>query len=182
VVFPGLKVVTPSAIINGVSALTGFWLMISLPRDNAALDADAACVMKLDRDAAVRGYTPGVAATPVAISSITFSGQTATVTTASAHGLKSNSVVVLTGQTPAPYSGGYQITVTGADTFTYQPGLPDGTSTLANASPVGSYTATLPATSSENFVSAASLTGAGRTSLIFSPVPQGSMYPQPLGQ
>jgi hypothetical protein len=182
VVFPGLKVVTPSAIVNGISTLTGFWLMIATQGDNAVLDSVTNCVMKLDRDVAVRGYTPGVPSAPVVISSITYAGSTATVTTATAHGLKTNSVVSLTGQTPAAYSGGYQVTVTGADTFTYAPSLPEGTVTLGSATVMGSYAATLPATSAQNFVSAATLTGAGRTSLMFSPVPAGSMYPQPLGQ
>ena len=87
--FPGVKVVTPSAIVNGISALTGWWIVVSSAGDNAALDGDTACVMKLNRDVASKG---------------------------------------------------------GA------------------------------------FVAAATLTGAGRTNLTFSPVPAGSAYPSPLGQ
>ena len=52
---PGLSVVTPQAIVNGVSSATGFWIMISTFGPNAALDADTSCVMKLDRDAAIAG-------------------------------------------------------------------------------------------------------------------------------
>lgn len=47
-VFPGISVSTPQALVNGISSLTGFWIIISLPIANAALDA--LCVMKLDRD------------------------------------------------------------------------------------------------------------------------------------
>lgn len=55
-VFPGISVVTPAALVNGISPITGFWIMVSRPSANAGLDADAACVMKLDRDlAAVNG-------------------------------------------------------------------------------------------------------------------------------
>lgn len=89
VVFPGVTVSTPSALVDGISAATGFWIVVSSPTDNAALDAKANCVMKLDRQAAVLN----------------------------------------------------------------QP-----------------------------FVVAATLTGTGRTSFTFSPVPHGSRYPRPLGQ
>lgn len=51
-VFPGVSVVTPAALINGISPITGFWIMVSRPSSNAGLDADTACVMKLDRDLA----------------------------------------------------------------------------------------------------------------------------------
>lgn len=53
--FPGIKVVTPQAIINGVSSLTGFWILVSNAGPVAALDADTNCVMKLDRDIAAVG-------------------------------------------------------------------------------------------------------------------------------
>lgn len=49
-VFPGVSVVTPAALINGISPITGFWILVSRPADNPGLDADTACVMKLDRD------------------------------------------------------------------------------------------------------------------------------------
>lgn len=55
-VFPGISVVTPAALVNGISPITGFWIMVSRPSSNAGLDADTSCVMKLDRDlAAVNG-------------------------------------------------------------------------------------------------------------------------------
>lgn len=87
--FPGIVISTPSALVDGISAATGFWIVVSSPTDNAALDAKANCVMKLDRQAAVLGQA---------------------------------------------------------------------------------------------FVVAATLTGTGRTSFTFSPVPHGSRYPRPLGQ
>jgi hypothetical protein len=54
-----------------------------------------------------------------AISSITSTGTTATVTTGSAHGLSTGAYIVLSGQTTTAYSGEYQITVTSTTTFTY---------------------------------------------------------------
>jgi hypothetical protein len=51
-VFPGISVVTPAALVNGISPITGFWIMVSRPSSNAGFDADASCVMKLDRDLA----------------------------------------------------------------------------------------------------------------------------------
>lgn len=48
--FPGISVATPQAVINGVSSVTGFWIIVSRPAANAGLDADTNCVMKLDRD------------------------------------------------------------------------------------------------------------------------------------
>lgn len=44
---------------------------------------------------------------------------TATVTTASPHGLSTNQYIRIAGATPAPYDGDFQITVTGLSTFTY---------------------------------------------------------------
>lgn len=70
------------------------------------------------------------------ISSITYDGTTATLTTASAHGLTTGDRVSITGTTPADYSGVYEITVTGTTTFTYtMVSTPSG-----NATVVGAYT------------------------------------------
>ncbi len=49
-VFPGVTVITPAALVNGISSLTGFWIIISRLAADAGLDANTACVMKLDRD------------------------------------------------------------------------------------------------------------------------------------
>lgn len=57
----------------------------------------------------------------ISISSITRSGTTATVTTASDHGLASNVPVTISGAVQAEYNlTDAEITVTGLDTFTYQ--------------------------------------------------------------
>jgi hypothetical protein len=70
------------------------------------------------------------------ISSITYAGTTATLTTASAHGLATGDRVSITGTTPADYSGVYVITVTTSTAFTYtMTSTPSG-----NASVVGAYT------------------------------------------
>ena len=73
------------------------------------------------------------------ISSITEGGTgnlTATVTTASAHGLVTGNQVVISGATPTQYNGAYVITVTGTTTFTYKMATTPG----SNATTVGSYT------------------------------------------
>lgn len=54
------------------------------------------------------------------ISSITYSGVVATLTTATAHGLTTGAYVSITGTTPAEYSGVYKIIVTSTTTFTYR--------------------------------------------------------------
>ncbi len=53
------------------------------------------------------------------ISTITRVGTTATLTTASAHGLSTGNTVYITQATPSQYNGTYTITVTGGTTFTY---------------------------------------------------------------
>jgi hypothetical protein len=73
------------------------------------------------------------------ISSITRGGTgnlTATLTTASAHGLITGNRVTISGATEANYNGTYVITVTGATTFTYTM----ATAPAANATVVGTYT------------------------------------------
>src|SRR5688572_11201848 len=58
-------------------------------------------------------------AAAVSISSITFSGTTATATTSSAHGYSSNDKVEISGVDQLPYNGLFSITVTSSTTFTY---------------------------------------------------------------
>ena len=55
----------------------------------------------------------------VSISSITYSGTTASVTTASADGFTSGEQIGIAGATPSAYDGFFTITVTGSTTFTY---------------------------------------------------------------
>jgi hypothetical protein len=73
------------------------------------------------------------------ISTITRGGTgnlTATLTTASPHGLATGNRVTISGATEANYNGSYAITVTGASTFTYTM----ATAPAANATVVGTYT------------------------------------------
>ena len=70
------------------------------------------------------------------ISSITRVGTTATLTTSANHGLVTGNWVTIVGTTPAGFSGTYQVTVTGATTFTYVMAADPG----GNATVVGTYT------------------------------------------
>jgi len=71
----------------------------------------------------------------VAISTITRVGTTATLTTASSHGLTTGRQVSITGCTPSEYNGVYTITVVNSTSFTYtMAAVPSG-----SASVVGSY-------------------------------------------
>ena len=72
------------------------------------------------------------------ISSITYSGTIATLTTTSTHGLVSGAIVTISGATATNYTGTYVITVTGASTFTYNMLA----APAANATVVGTYTVT----------------------------------------
>lgn len=58
------------------------------------------------------------APTSITLTSLTSSGTTATATYED-HGFTSDDYVVIAGATPSTYNGTFQITVTGADTFTY---------------------------------------------------------------
>lgn len=64
----------------------------------------------------LRGYQTAAAQ---ALTSITRAGATATVTTAAAHGLATGAWVDVVGAAQAEYNGIFQITVTGASTYTY---------------------------------------------------------------
>jgi hypothetical protein len=86
-----------------------------------------------------RGYTAGSILTTTVgvktISSITYVGTTATLTTATAHGLTTGAYVYITGTTPADYSGVFKITVMSTTVFTYvMITVPSG-----NATVVGTY-------------------------------------------
>ena len=81
---------------------------------------------------------PGTAG--VAISSITFSTTTATVTTASNHGLSTGAKVTVKGALPNDYNVSHvAITVLTGTTFTYTM----GTTPTTNAVAVGTYTSTV---------------------------------------
>jgi hypothetical protein len=80
-------------------------------------------------------------ATAPAISSITRVTTTATLTTATPHGLVTGQLVTIAGATPAAYNvASASITVTGASTFTYTMASDPG----ASASPVGTLTIVYP--------------------------------------
>jgi hypothetical protein len=77
------------------------------------------------------------------ISSITFVGTTATVTTSTAHGLSAGNTVTVTGTTPSAYNvSGAAITVLSSTTFSYTM----GSTPASNATVVGSYTYSLAVT------------------------------------
>jgi hypothetical protein len=86
-----------------------------------------------------RGYVAGSILTTTdgvqTISSITYVGTLATLTTAAAHGLSTGFYVSITGTTPAGYSGVFKITVTSPTTFTYRLIV----SVSGNATVVGTY-------------------------------------------
>jgi hypothetical protein len=86
-----------------------------------------------------RWFRMATTSTAQTISTITRGGAgnlTATLTTASPHGLVTGNRVVISGATEANYNGTYVITVTGASAFTYTM----ATAPAANATVVGSYT------------------------------------------
>ena len=74
--------------------------------------------------------------TAATISTITKSGTTATLTTATAHGLITGNRVTISGASSSEYNGTFVITRTGANTFTYTM----LTTPAANATVVGTYT------------------------------------------
>jgi len=69
------------------------------------------------------------------ISSITFVGTTATLTTATPHGLITGNQITVSGALPAAYNGTFVVTVTGASTLTYTMASTPAT----NAVTVGTY-------------------------------------------
>jgi hypothetical protein len=86
-----------------------------------------------------RWFYVATTTTAQTISSITRGGTgnlTATLTTASAHGLVTNNRVTISGATPTEFNGTYVITVTGLTTFTYTM----ATAPSGNATVVGTYT------------------------------------------
>ncbi len=105
------------------------------------------------------------------VSSITLSTTTATVTTASAHGLTTGQSVTIAGADQAEYNGTFTITVTAASTFTYTvtgtPATPaTGTITAQAAQSVSSITrsagtATVTTASVHGFTTGQSVTIAG---------------------
>jgi hypothetical protein len=86
-----------------------------------------------------RWYKMATTTTAATISTITRGGTgnlTATLTTATAHGLATGNRVTISGATASNYNGTYYITVTGTTTFTYTM----ATAPAADATVVGNYT------------------------------------------
>jgi len=86
-----------------------------------------------------RWYKMATTTTAATISTITRGGTgnlTATLTTATAHGLATGNRVTISGATASNYNGTYYITVTGTTTFTYTM----ATAPAADATVVGTYT------------------------------------------
>lgn len=94
-------------------------LTIVYPANETVTAGQPCCIVQfLNKVYLFRGYATSTAA-PLTVSSITRSAGTATVTTATAHGLNSNSWVVIAGADQYDYNIVGQITSTGANTFTY---------------------------------------------------------------
>jgi hypothetical protein len=86
-----------------------------------------------------RWYKMATTTTAVTMNTITRGGTgnlTATVTTATAHGLATGNRVTISGTTPSQYNGTYSVTVTGSTTFTYTM----ATAPSGDATVVGTYT------------------------------------------
>jgi len=75
-------------------------------------------------------------ATAQTISSITYVGTLATMTTASPHGLATGNRITVAGASPSAYNGTFRVTVTGSSTLTYTM----ATTPATNATSVGTYT------------------------------------------
>lgn len=85
----------------------------------------------------------------VNVSSITRSGTTATVTTATAHGLATGDVALIAGAAETAYNGEFIVTVTGSTSFTYDvagsPSTP-ATGTITSKRAPGGFTKTFSGT------------------------------------
>lgn len=91
-------------------------------------------LLNWDGTSCTRHKTALVAGSPTAVgSSLTSSGTTATVDHGSAHGLSTGDLVTMAGATETPYNGEFEITVTGANTFTYT--MSQSTTSPATGSP-----------------------------------------------
>jgi len=128
---------TATAVLTGLTNSKFQHCMISTDGGNfliAVNGADPAIIYD-----GTRWYKMATTTTAATISTITRGGSgnlTATLTTATAHGLATGNRVSISGTTEANYSGTFYITVTGANTFTYTM----LTAPAANATVVGTYT------------------------------------------
>lgn len=77
-------------------------------------------ILRWDGSEVIRQKTNLKSGSAQSVSSITRSGTTATVTTASNHGYSSGDLVHIAGANEGDYNGEFEITVTANDTFTYE--------------------------------------------------------------
>jgi len=133
-----------SAVTASVSSPIGGWNARDSIAEMPPLDAVVLDNMfPTPTDVQLRlGYTKASVLTTTTgvqtISSITVSGITATLTTASAHGLSTGNTVSITGATPSGFNGVYTITVTNSTVFTYKPiAVPAGNATVVGVYAIG---------------------------------------------
>ena len=88
----------------------------------------------------------------VSVTSISYSGGTATVTTAAEHGYKSNADVTIAGANEAEFNGRFSITKTGDTTFTYS-------TTSSNSTATGTITST----NNKEYYKCSTITSAGES-------------------
>ena len=100
---------------------------VACPASLASLDGSATSV-QVAWDLTNQQLIPfqTIAANNVATAT-TWSAGVASITTTSAHGLSTGAYVAITGSVPAGYNGTFQVTVTGASTFTYLLAVNPGT-------------------------------------------------------
>jgi hypothetical protein len=128
---------TATPVFTGLTNSKFQHCMISTDGGNfiiAVNGADAAMIYD-----GTRWYKIATTSTAQTISTITRGGTgnlTATLTTASAHGLVTGNRVTISGATPAEFNGTYSITVTSPTVFTYTM----ATAPSGNATVVGTYT------------------------------------------
>lgn len=127
--------VTNAAV--AVTAATTFTYQMSVTPMTAARAVGAYSIIKAGEVPSLWRETRVTAAVvvPRTITTITFSGTTATVTTSTAHGLTTGDTIMVAGATPAQYNGSFTINVLTVTTFTYVMASAPPT----NASVVGAY-------------------------------------------
>lgn len=113
------------SVRNGASATT-ILVVDPVTLTITTINGEDATPIQSTRVIIYAGTTTGDLNADAAITSITRSGSTATVTTTAAHGLATSDVVFITDSdttgaldAEAPYTQSHEITVTGASTFTY---------------------------------------------------------------
>lgn len=110
-----------ASLLSSDNVWTGtnqFDVALRVPRVTTAQRPDG-LVGYLQYNTTLDRYEVSLTATGAVINTLTYSTTTATCTTLTNHGLSSGDYIVMAGASPSAYNGGYNITVTGATTFTY---------------------------------------------------------------